>query len=172
MPGGRELLVEQPGVRLALAIHDADAVQRTAELDLGRDDPHRLSHLSRGVGCAHAHVDGVPLDGVSLVGVIACGGPRLTESRSTSCDRVGIGLGFAGEPDDRRQAVDLGERVDEVELRVREPVREMQHHLSDVAKVGLATGDRARGRDREVVLVVEGLPAARVRNRSAIAASS
>ncbi len=155
--GGGELLVEQPGIRLALAIHDADAVQRAAELDLGRDDPHRLSHLSCGIGCAHGPGRRVAARQDLARRRDCLRGPKAHREPVDQLRRVGIGLGFASEPDHGPQAIDAGECVDEVELRVRKPVREMQHHLTDVAKVGLATGDRARRRDREVVLVVEGM---------------
>ncbi len=56
---------------------------------------------------------------------------------------VSIGIGLAREAHDGPHSVDLGERVDELELRVAEPVRQVEHDLPDVAQVSRAGADHA-----------------------------
>ena len=57
---------------------------------------------------------------------------------ATTCDGYRIGIGLAGEAHDRPHSIELRERVDEIELRVAEPVRQVEHDLPDVAQVSRA----------------------------------
>ena len=146
---GRELFVEQPRIGLALSVHDADAMQRTPRLNLGCDHPHRLANLAGAVGRAHDR--GRRGHGLAEVG----DGGEPTREPSDECGGDRIGIGLTREADDRPHTARDCERIDEAELLVREPMRQMQHDLPDVAKICSAVRNGIARGQREVAAVVE-----------------
>ncbi len=80
-------------------------------------------------------------------------------------ERIGIGVGFAGEAHNRPHPIEGCERVDEPELSVTEPVWQVEHDLPDITKVGDAGTHHVGCRLREVVLVVIRRPGDRAETR-------
>ena len=146
-------------VRLRDARDDGDAMQRESVLGVLHDPPCDRAHLVLRVGGRqHTRPDGrFGEDEAEQVGRRFRGLGGAERGRQPGGEPVGdrvVDPGIAGEPEHHRHAVGGGERLDERLVGGREDGRQVHDDVADVGEALGRRGDRARGREGEVGLVV------------------
>ncbi len=145
--GGRQLVLDEPGVGLVGREQHGDAVEAGAGAGGVDDGTDTDAHLVVGVGGRH--------DGDVAVGTAVGrdrGRQRVTGERRGEGDDPGVGVGVAGDPDDDLERAALGQRGEQLTLERAQSLGEVDDDAPEA--VGQVVPGARRRPDEEVALVV------------------